>query len=279
MHRRTVMTGMTGLAMSTFLPHPSKGAGTVAMTDPSEILKAHIKLRGSLDGAPVLWWLKGTQYGVVDGVFRPLYTLLNGSFQRTVQIEENIFEITMLELAYFTDLKTGEPMKTFQNPYTNEVGTVPPALFGPNKVSLTLDGLQPPKNFAFGDLSFEGELGPVTVEGDEIWLQEDTIVRMESENPAFGSYLYNELVTYHGRVTDIENDQLASAPATLTYNTTSNWRPWMKAGDTPGYISSRAYGAKIQTIDKFPADYLAIARKEHPEVIADPIKILDTPLP
>jgi len=278
MHRRAVMAGMSGLAMSTLLPLTSTKVNAMTMDDPADILAAHIKLRGSLDGTPVLWWLKGTQYAVVDGVFRPLYTLLNGSFQRTVQVAENVFEITMLELAYFTDLETGEPMKTFRNPYTDEVGTIPPALFGPNKVSLTLDGLQPPKNFPFGDLSFEGELGPVTIEGDDIWLQEDTIVRMESDNPAFGSYLYNELVTYHGRLKDIENDKLASAPATLTYNTTSNWRPWMKSGDTPGYISSRAYGAKIQSIEEFPADYLTIARDEDPEVIADPIKILDMPL-
>ncbi|MGI9308348.1 MAG: hypothetical protein ACR2P6_03730, partial [Gammaproteobacteria bacterium] len=63
------------------------------------------------------------------------------------------------------------------------------------------------------------------------------------------------------------------------YNTTSNWRPWMMAEDTPGHIMSEGYGKKVSAVDELPSDYLALARKLDPEVIADPEKILTAPPP
>ena len=249
------------------------------LTNPQQLLECQVKLRGSLDERMSIWWIRATQYAVVDTVLTPLYHLLNASFQQFKRIDEDTFAIAMLELAYFTDLESNQPLSEFTNPFTRETGAVPPAMFGPNFVTLTTDGLQPPENFPFGTLTFDGQLGPGYTDNEDVWVREDTLVKMTSANPAFGNYIYNELVTYKGNWDEVNDRETPCASANITYSTTSNWRPWMMPGDTPGHIMSEGFGKKVSCVDELPADYLAMARKLNPEVIADPEKILTTPPP
>jgi hypothetical protein len=276
---RLIGTGLIASTANCAENNNGKDMSNYDLNNLNDLLELQVKLRGSLDERMVISWIRATQYVVVDTIVTPLYRLLNGSFQKFTRIDDDKFGITMLELAYFTDLETGEPLSEFRNPYTNETGTFPPALLGPNTVSLTTDGLQPPENFPFGALTFDGKLGPAYTDGDDAWMREETLVRMESDNPAFGNYIYNEIVTYKGSWADANNPDIASMDSYVTYNTTSNWRPWMMPGDTPGHIMSEGYGKKVHSIDELPEDYLAIAHQLNPEVIADPEKILTSPPP
>jgi hypothetical protein len=241
------------------------------------LLNAQVKLRGSLDGDAVFWFMRGTQYGIVNLEPTPFYNLCNGSFQRITQIDDDAYQVIMLELSYFTDINTGEPLKEFLNPYNGKLCAMPAEVFGPNKVTLTLEGLQPPENFPLGNLSFDGELGPAYAVGDDFWIREETKVRMSSDKPAFGDYIYNEIVNYHGSYKEICNADVASANATLNYHTTSNFRPWMRMGELAGSLESQATGKKIAGIKDFPADFLELANRLHPELISDPIDMLDAP--
>jgi hypothetical protein len=148
-------------------------------------------------------------------------------------------------------------------------------MFGPNRVSLTVDGLQAPENFPFGELTFEGQLGPGYADAEDVWVREDTIVRMTSEDPAYGDYIYNELVRYQGRADDIADPDRPTTDATLTYSTTSNWRPWMQSGDTPGHVMADGFGKKVGSVEELPRDYLEIAREKHPDVINEPERFLN----
>ena len=67
----------------------------INLQEPSQILSAQVKLRGSLDGSAVMWFMRGTQYGVIDLEHTPFYNLCNGSFQRITQIDEHLFQIKM----------------------------------------------------------------------------------------------------------------------------------------------------------------------------------------
>lgn len=249
------------------------------LSTPADLLEIQAKLRGSLDDRLVINWINAVQYAVVDTLLTPLYRLRNGSFQQFSRIDEHSFAITMLELAYFTDLDTGEVMTEFTNPFTGQTGPVPPAVFGPNRVTLTLTGLQPPDNFPFGTLTFDGGLGPAWTDGEQLWMREATLVKMNSANPAFGNYIYNELVTYQGSLAELQDDEVLSAPCTITYNTTSNWRPWMLAGDTPGHIMSEGFGRKVDSIAGLPADYLRMAEQYDPQVLENPAALLSAPPP
>ena len=278
MRRRDFMaaSAAAGLSIGPSATAKSSESQRYDLEKPADLLECHVKLRGSLDNRVVIWWIRARQYAVVDTVLVPLFDLLNASFQRFTRLDQGGYAIAMLELAYFTDLASGAPLDQFRNPFTDKLGTVPPAMFGPNRVTLTTAGLQPPENFPFGALTFEGDLGPGYSDGEDLWMREDTIVRMTSDNPAFGNYIYNERVGYRGAVADIDDADMPSAPATLTYNTTSNWRPWMQAGDTPGHIMANGFGKKVRAVDELPPDYLAIARARHPQVLDDAVNMLDS---
>jgi len=252
-------------------------SNSINLKNPEDILVTQVKLRGSLDGDAVMWFMRGTQYGVVELEPTPFYNLCNGSFQRITQLAANVYQIKMLELSFFTDLRTGEPLRQFKNPYNGNLCEMPAEVFGPNTVSITLEGLQPPEQFPFGTLTFDGGLGPAHAIGDDLWIREATKVRMHSANPSFGNYFYNEIVNYRGSLTDVSNPAVNNAAATIDYHTTSNFRPWMQMGDQQGNLESQAVGKKLAGVEDFPADYLAMARKLFPEFIADPIAVLDAP--
>jgi hypothetical protein len=282
MDRRKFLYGLVGMNLSPTLARSTETKSNMNgydLNNLNDLLECQAKLRASLDERMVITWIRAKQYAVVDTVLTPLYNLLNASFQKFNRIDDNSYGITMLELAYFTDLHSGEPLSEFTNPFTNETGAVPPALFGPNRVSLTTEGLQPPEHFPFGTLTFDGQLGPGYTDGTEVWVREETLVKMTSDNPAFGNYIYNELVTYRGDWAEVNDASVPSARASITYNTTSNWRPWMMPGETPGHIMSEGYGKKVSRVEELPADYLAIANRLDPEVIADPEKVLTAPPP
>ena len=277
MHRRNFMKASVAAGLTASAPAlpQSDGPSTYDLNDLEDLLEAQVKLRGSLDGQLTMWWIRAKQFAVVETVLVPLFDLINASFQRFDRLPGGAFGITMLELAYFTDLETGEPLDEFLNPITGKTGKVPPALFGPNRISLDTDGRHPPSDFPFGELVFEGELGPAHTDGEEVWIRDDTFARMTSTDPAYGDFIYSELVFYQGRLDHLNDPSLASAPATLTYSTTSNWRPWMQPEDTPGHLMADGFGRKVSRVDDLPADYLAIARERHPDVLADPEKFLN----
>lgn len=100
---------------------------------------------------------------------------------------------------------------------------------------------------------------------------------MHSANPAFGNYFYNEIVNYRGSFKEVSDSGVKNASATIGYHTTSNFRPWMQMGELQGNLESQATGKKIAGVEEFPADYLANAEKLFPELIADPIAVLDAP--
>lgn len=224
-----------------------------------------------------MWFMRGTQYAVVDLIAKPLYHLVNGSFTRITETGENEYQVRMLELSFYTDLNTGERLRTINNPYNGKTCTLPHEVFGPNVVTLNLDGLQPPENFPFGKLTFDGSLGPAHSVGDDLWVREESLVRMDSDNPAFGNYIYNEIVNYRGSLAEVSDPEVTNAAATLDYHTTSNIRPWLKMDGIEGHMESQAVGKKIASVEDFPADYLQLARESFPEFIADPVAVLDAP--
>ena len=103
--RRRLMYLTAAAAGGALLPIRNVPAAGLDLEDPEDRLTALAKLRGSLDGGMVMWWMKGVYYGVVADVLTPLFGTLIGSFQRLKPEPGKGFELTMLELSYFTDLE------------------------------------------------------------------------------------------------------------------------------------------------------------------------------
>jgi hypothetical protein len=277
--RRRLMHLTAAAAGSALLPARNVSAASPDLDDPSNRLTALAKLRCSLDGSVVMWWMKGVYYGVVDDVLTPLFGTLVGSFQRIRPEPGKGFELTMLELSYFTDLKTGAVLDTFTNPYNGKLCQVPEQRLGPYPVLLTPTGVVLPKVPAFSAVKLRTQVGPAIVQGDDVWIRDDSTMTIDSAQAMMGKHTYNELVTYQGRLSDINNPDISSAPAYITLQSVTSWREWMQAEGVGGHTTARAAGAKISRVEDFPLDYLAAARARHGAIIADPVAALDAPPP
>lgn len=283
MNRRDLILGGTSALAAMSLAGCGQSPGTAGgaslnldLDDPMDRLLALAKLRGSLDGEVVMWWMKGVRYGVVNHRVSPMFGMLVGSFQRMKPLDDGTFILNMLEMGYFTSLETGEVLDTFTNPYNGKVVEVPEQRLGPYPVHLKSTGVVLPDDPAFGDVDLTTRVGPAIIQGDDVWLRDDSTVDVDSDHPMMGKHTYNELVTYRGSLSDINNPALASAPAEIIFQSVTSWREWFQAEDVDGHTTARAAGAKINSLEEFPPEYLAAARERHPDIIADPLAVLDS---
>jgi len=249
------------------------------LEDPWDRLTALAKLRGDIDGNTVMWWMKGVRYGVVDNVTTPLFNMLVGSFQRMRAIPGKGFELNMLEMSYFTDLQTGAVLDTFTNPYNGKTVSVPEQRLGPFPVLMRPTGVVLPASPMFGTTELQTQVGPAIVSGDDLWVRDDSTVKVDSDHPMLGKHIYNELVAYHGKLSEVNDPGVSSAAADISFQTITSWREWFQADDVGGHTAARANGSKIYRVEDFPPEYLAAARERHPDLIADPEAVLDAAPP
>jgi len=280
LNRRDLMLGGTaalaGLTLASCADEPAVQSLNLDLDDPWDRLTALAKLRGSIDGSTVMWWMKGVRFGVVDHVVTPMFGMLIGSFQRMLPVPDEGYLLNMLELSYFTDLQTGEVLDTFVNPYNGKVCEVPEQRLGPYPVMLKPTGVVLPDIPAFGAVELTTRVGPSIVHGNDVWIRDDSTIKVDSDMPMMGKHTYNELVTYRGKLSDINNPNLPSAPADIMFQSVTSWRDWFQADDVGGHTTARATGTKITRLEEFPPEYLAAARARHPELIADPEAVLDS---
>jgi len=259
--RRTLLSA--GCAM--LLP-PSLYA---ANSQDAELLEALVKLRGTLDDRLVCWWMKGMRYGVVNERIDPIYGMNTGGFQLYRKIADDRYEMRMLELGYFSNPVTGEPLRQFANPYSGKTVDIPDQKLGPYTVYLTTKGVEIPRDPAFGEFELRTQLGPAVVDDDDIWFREDGFINVDSDHPMMGKHTYNEFVTYHGSMSDVQNKALATVPATVTYQSVTSWRKWMGSEGVDGHTTARAAGRKVFAVEDMPEDYLRVVREWYPEIMSD----------
>jgi hypothetical protein len=261
------------------LPTGLLAAEGLDLNDPWDRLTALVKLRGSLDGSMVMWWMKGVRFGVVDDVVTPLFGMLIGSFQTVKPMPGKGYQLNMLEMSYFTDLETGKVLDTFTNPYNGKLCQVPEQRLGPYPVLLSPTGVVLPDVPPFDKIDLSTRVGPAVVNGDDVWIRDDSTIKVDSDHPMMGKHTYNELVTYRGKLSDINNADLPSAPADIMFQSVTSWREWLQAEDVGGHTTGRATGTKITRLEDFPPEYLKAARDRHSEIIADPAAALAAPPP
>jgi hypothetical protein len=68
---------------------------------------------------------------------------------------------------------------------------------------------------------------------------------------------------------------VASAEATVAFQSVTSWREWMGAEGVGGHTTARCTGRKIYNVNAFPPDYLAIAKERHPEIVKDPAAAME----
>jgi hypothetical protein len=240
-----------GLATTPALAAPKVDLVTkVDFKDPKWNRDTYIRLDADVDPTKEkLGWLKGTAYGVRDNeAVRPLFNVEGFSLVRTKRLEDGSWRRMLREVVFYRDLKTGEILKTWLNPYTHEEVRVVPIANDPFNFTIGEFYPDPP---SYGGLNtVKPPKKPYLLN----WSQgpDDTLILNTDINLMYPSALQpdkwpresagpmnrvSELFIYVMKRKDVENPAMTNIPVVGSWSRITPWLPWMLMGQGRGHIS------------------------------------------
>jgi hypothetical protein len=273
--RRQVIKAAAGVsaALAT-APRAGLAAGHDAPSGPEEILRAYRKMRFGLHERPVYWWMKATKYGLVDDALTALYNMEIASFFK-VKADGDGFVGRSLEMVYSTDVQTGERLDEWENPYTGKVVPIRDLPIGPNDVRYNAHGRELPTSLPGAKLEAQHETN-LWAESGGIWFRDDTsAVVTQLDGLSARPFRVYDWPTYHARLDDVMDEELDSAPCTVSFQAVSTFQRWMGMGDMPGNLMTRGSGQKVDRFEDLPASFRKPLRELHPAIADDPEGALD----
>jgi hypothetical protein len=261
-----------GMALAT-APSAASAAPTVAIDMPAGRMRAFMLMRGALDDRLVIGCLNGRYWGCVNGVMTPLFDVVSATFSRYRRLADGNYRSVSVEQAYFLDLQNGEWLHSFANPYTGATVKVPTGGYPPTETIFTTDlemrFAKPQPGMVLNHVST-----PFIVQGDDVMMTE--VITATMTPPAGGKPgLFHEVTGLHARLSDLHQPDAKKVRCETSYTSVKSWSGWLDMGDHPGETVSTGQGVYGATLAGLPAPWLAAARRHRPELLADPIKILD----
>jgi len=274
--RRSVLQLFGGLSLGA-AGWPAFGAAGLNFSDRDDFLTAAIKMRGSTDDRLCVGWVMGTRYAVVNHKATPIHNILAATFSQYRKIREDAYAATALEVAFFRDVNTGKLLETWTNPFTGKTAEVPQIRMGPATLVVTADGLtvDSPVGEAAG-MEIIHRFKPAVTNGNDVWITEEIGVEGSSPGPDSKPFVYNEMSTYHALRSDLDDPSKATVPANVSFHGLVTWRPWMGFGDIPGHTTASASGRRADRVEDLPKYYLELCERYHPDVLNDPLALLES---
>mgnify|MGYP001824295203 CR=1 FL=1 len=279
MKRRTALGLIGGAAAAPLVRAPLAQAEMLSLdtSNPAHTLMITRKLAHTMDDDIVFWWAQLTRMFMLDKIATPLWNVHVGALLNTRDIDEHgSYETTAISMVFYTDLETGEYLRTFDNPFTGQTVDINYFPARPSKRVTSIMGpkSEPPTRPGYEIISSH-PMGPAWVEGDDVWVRVDDITRMEPETPEAGPvFRVNDWSTYHGAVSDVANTEIRNAPATWHFNDVLSFPPWLGMGDRPGDFVSRGFGRKVSGFRAMPDRLNDLIKERHPDIYKDPAAAL-----
>ena len=259
------------------------------LTDPVERVETVVRMRGALDPGLVITFLEGVYYGVMEARIRPLYGISAALFRQYRPRTDGGVDYANYELVFITDLDTGGLLSEFRNPYSGKVVRPPQARFGPSRFAI-LPSLEvtrtsplvpapasPDASVARHDGAHGAEhfhrFRPPRVVGDDVWITEESLFQL----PPPVDVPLNEMLTYHASLRDLGDRSLTHVPTLVQFNPIIGWRPWQGMAGFEGpasHVMGACAGRIVRNYAELPAAYRRWTAEYHPDVEADPLKLL-----
>jgi len=274
--RQSLELMLAGLLVSNGAGGATAGGRRLDLASPADLLTAMLKLRAATDGSLAIEWLKGVQYGQVDAVLTPFFTLNSVTLSWYRPAPDGSFQGRRLEVVWHGDLATNRPLGEFRNPYTGQVVPVEAARTGPLPVVFTTAGLMLPPRLGAKRIEADSSIGPAITGGRHVWIRFDTRSRVYDPGADRPGFTYNETTTYQGHLDEVTDPAVASARCQVSYTSVLGFKPWMAMGDIRGAISNNATGEKVASPAALPADMQEYLAARHAELLRDPRAALDS---
>lgn len=262
LNRRTMIGAAGVAALAAAGPALGQRRSGIDLNDPTENLRAYIRLRGDLTGKTVIERVEARTFGVIEHKLpAPLFAAVGIQVSRFLPTDAGfLFRYKYFSLT--TDLATGQPIATLANPYTGKSNRIPPRTTAPGEILLTTRGwqfTQKPNDAATQALP--GIVRPWSRMGDQLQLTDTLISPPKFEvHPAF------QLFTYMAPYALATDRRRASVPASFAGTGMEDWRDWMEmdAKVHDGSLTVHMTGRKVAGRADFPDWLIAAAAREMP---------------
>lgn len=246
---------------------------------------AFARIQGDLDwGRQKYGWYKGYVTAVRPG--RKIDDLFGFEGFGAVRLEllpDGRIRRILREVGLYTDLKSGEVLEEWRNPYLDETVRVVPVANDPFNFVIEEYFPEPPR---FGGQNLEQPprvpfILPWQQRGDRLdmevhihllypnALQPDRWPRESSGTMVQAS----EFFAHHVRVADMQDPKLTQLPFHGTWNRVTPWLPWMLMGQAPGHCQYACFMGSGEALDEvFSRPLLDHIEKHYPKYLRAPDK-------
>jgi len=237
------------------------------LDDPRQLLDAYVKTVGDLSGEEVVVYAKSTVYSFMPGERgRALFNMEIVGVKRYEPIEGG-WQRVQREIAFYTDLRSGEILQQWYNPWIQREVRVIPVLNDPVNRRHVIDN----QGGGWGVNHLEV--------GDDIIFSREVPLRYpnplpHSEYPLHSKddwYEAMEMFNDFVRRSDLEDPALTSAPSTGSWSRLGPWLPWMEMGKRDGWLVYHGQAVKLAAgVEALPAPVLEAIRRDHPKYLHAP---------
>lgn len=241
----------------------AEAVGRLDLTDPVQALDAYVRANGDTSGKPVATWATGTVYAYVPGERpRALFGVEVLGLSRFLKIDGG-YQRLHKEVGYYTDLRTGEVIDRWFNPWLQREVEV---------VHIQNDPVN--RKFLAAQSSFR-----INEVGDDVAFYREVPLRYpnpldRASYPLYSSgdaYEAIEMFNTFVRRRDLENRRLTSVPSTGSWSRMGPWLPWMEMGLHPGFLLYHSRALKpAGGLAAMPASLIEQVRRRHPAYLEAP---------
>ncbi|MFK7958117.1 MAG: DUF1838 family protein [Lysobacterales bacterium] len=269
---------------ATAVPEGFKGP-YIDLTTPKGNVNAAVRIDANLDESKQKWAsVSGVVCGVREGeAVRDLCGFEVVSVARAWAQPDGSYRVPHREAIFYTDLATGDILRTWNNPYLDEEVEVVDVIndpwnhkfaeqvkvFEPDYGGLNKPKSKPPIPFSNG--FFDAGNGMVQKRRHinlyyKAALQPDVWPR-ESSGPM---NRVSEFFTTAAKLGDLQNPEMTSVHVTGSWSRVTPWLPWMLMGQAPGHIVYNSTFQSFDSLDGFKPKVLAHCEKHYPHMLEAP---------
>ncbi len=233
---------------------------TLNLEDTNDNMTAYLKARGSLDSTEeVVFYDEGLIYALQpEQPIKLLFKFQMYNIARFIPNDSGVTQLTR-EMLVYEDAKTGAILQNWYNPFTKDSVEVFHVWNDPVNVLLkkgrfTLDYIQ----MGDGRLCFNIDLPlfyPSALKKND-W----------PESSRSDMYQAMEMFQFFVNEKDLHNAKIKNAVCDISWTRISDFLPWMKMADKPGYLVFSSRGWKLKSgWNGLPQQVKDIVMVEHPE--------------
>ncbi|MCC5793698.1 MAG: DUF1838 family protein [Chromatiales bacterium] len=255
--RRSLLAGLAVL--------PAAGsalAAVPAVPDDAGRLRAWLKLRADLSGAPAWFSAQGEVWSWVPGEESVRLFSTRTFAASRIEATADGWRLDQHELTWFLDPESGALLDDWENPLTGEAVTVVHRFRRLPSQLLSGDAAAPQASLQGRQLVFSGaefSSGPAALDRAR-FPRHSAAVRAQS----------GCLDNLSGQLEELLDAAVTSAPCTWSRTELVQWLPFMEMGNRPGALLVQASLHKVDGPGSLPAALLADARRRHPALLEVP---------